>query len=60
MVYWLLFGASITMIVVKNNPQFIGVGQGFWAMFGVLLGIIIDKKIEKENRQIPVGLDDNN
>lgn len=56
----LLFGTSIWVIFAKNNPQFIAMGQGNGVFFGMLLGLIIDKKIEKENRQIPVGLDDNN
>lgn len=64
MLIFMMLGMSIGIgmfaIFMKDNPQFFAMGQGSGVFFGILLGLIIDKKIEKENRQIPVGLSDEN
>ncbi len=63
MLIFMMIGMSIGMglgsFFIKENPQLFAIGQGFGITFGVLIGIIIDTKIQKENRQIPIALNDN-
>lgn len=53
---WVSIWITFWIPFSSYNPVFLSVCVSLWITFGMIIGVVIDKKIKEDGRQIPVTL----